>query len=147
MAKSAVLTGRTLADLIRGTFVLLIVLAVDLLIGFRSEGLILNWVAALGLILLIDFLFIWFSALLGLVLNSVEAIQQAWTICTLPLLFASNAFVPTSTMPAWLAPSRSINRFRCSSPRCAGWCSTSLMPRRSGRRSPGVWACSWSSSR
>jgi ABC-2 type transport system permease protein/oleandomycin transport system permease protein len=102
MAKSAVLTGRTLADFIRGTFVLLVVLAVDLLIGFRLEGLILNWVAALGLILLIDFLFIWFSALLGLVLNSVEAIQQAWTICTLPLLFASNAFVPTSTMPAWL---------------------------------------------
>ena len=77
-------------------------MAVDLLIGFRSEGMILNWVAALGLILLIDFLFIWFSALLGLVLNSVEAIQQAWTICTLPLLFVSNAFVPTSTMPAWL---------------------------------------------
>ncbi len=92
MAKSAVLTGRTLADLIRGTFALLIVLAVGLLIGFRPEG----------TILLIDFLFIWFSALLGLVLNSVEAIQQAWTITTLPLLFASNAFVPTSTMPAWL---------------------------------------------
>ncbi len=95
MAKSAVLTGRTLADLIRSTCILLVVWAVGLLIGFRPEG-------TLGLILLIDFLFIWFSALLGLVLNSVEAIQQAWTICTLPLLFASNAFVATSTMPAWL---------------------------------------------
>jgi hypothetical protein len=79
--------GRTLADLIRSIFVLFVVLAVGLLIGFQPEGTILNWGAALGLILLIDFLFIWFSAFLGLVLNSVEAIQQAWTICTLPLLF------------------------------------------------------------
>ncbi len=102
MAKSAVLTGRTLADLIRSTCILIVVLAVGLLIGFRPEGTILNWVAALGLILLIDFMFIWLSALLGLVLNSVEAIQEAWIIITFPLLFASNAFVPTSTMPVWL---------------------------------------------
>jgi ABC transporter DrrB family efflux protein len=102
MAKSAVLTGRTLADLMRSTCILLFVLAVGLLIGFRPEGTILNWGAALGLILLIDFLFIWFSALLGLLLSSVEAVQEAWWICTLVLLFASNAFVPTSTMPAWL---------------------------------------------
>src|SRR2546429_7491556 len=68
VASSRLVTGRTLADLIRGTFVLLVVLAVGLLIGFRPEGMILNWVAALGLILLIDSLFIWFSELLGLVL-------------------------------------------------------------------------------
>jgi ABC-2 type transport system permease protein/oleandomycin transport system permease protein len=46
--------------------------------------------------------FIWFSALLGLMLISVEAVQEAWIIVTFPLLFASNAFVPTGTMPAWL---------------------------------------------
>ncbi len=102
MAKSAVLTGRTLADLIRSTFVLLVVLAVGLLIGFRPEGTVLNWVAALSLILLGSFMFIWLSALLGLVLSSVEAVQQAWTIITFPLMFASSAFVPISTMPAWL---------------------------------------------
>jgi ABC-2 type transport system permease protein/oleandomycin transport system permease protein len=102
MAKSAVLSGRTLADLIRSTFVLLVVLVVGLVIGFRPEGTIPNWGAALGLILLIDFVLIWFSAFLGLVLSSVEAVGQAWTIVTFPLLFASNAFVPTSTMPAWL---------------------------------------------
>jgi ABC transporter DrrB family efflux protein len=102
MAKSAVLTGRTLADLIRSTCVLLVVLAVGLLIGFRPEGTLLNWGAALGLLLLASFLFIWLSALLGLVLRSVEAVQPAWWISTLVLLFAGNAFVPTSTMPSWL---------------------------------------------
>ncbi len=61
MAKSAVLTGRTLADLIRSTFILLIVWAVGLLVGFRPEGTILNWLAALGLLLLSSLMFSWFS--------------------------------------------------------------------------------------
>jgi hypothetical protein len=61
--------------LIRSTCIFLAVLVVGLLIGFRPAGTILNWGVALGLILLIDFLFIWFSAFLGLVLNSVEAVS------------------------------------------------------------------------
>jgi len=102
MAKSAVLTGRTLADLIRSTFIILVVWAVGLLVGFRPEGTILNWLAAMGLLLLSSFMFSWFSALLGLVLSSVEAVQQSFVIWALPLMFASSALVPTSTMPDWL---------------------------------------------
>src|SRR5947207_15860932 len=75
MAKSAVLTGRTIADLIRSTFMILVVWAVGLLVGFRPEGTILSWLAAIGLLLLGSFMFSWFSALLGLVLSSVEAVQ------------------------------------------------------------------------
>lgn len=102
MAKSAVLTGRTLADLMRSTLVLLVVWAVGLLIGFRPEGTLLNWGMALGLLLLGGFLFSWLSALLGLVINSVEVAGNAWLMITLLLMFASNAYVPTSTMPAWM---------------------------------------------
>src|SRR5437762_2857153 len=69
MAKSAVLTGRTIADLIRSTFMILVVWAVGLLVGFRPEGTILSWLAAIGLLLLGSFMFSWFSALLGLVLS------------------------------------------------------------------------------
>ena len=104
MAKSAVLVGRTLADLIRSTFILFIVWGVGLLVGFRPEGTILNWSAALGILLLSSFMFSWFSALLGLVLSSVEAVQQSFVIWALPLMFASSALVPTSTMPGWLRP-------------------------------------------
>ena len=104
MAKSAVLTGRTLADLMRSTFILLIVWAVGLLVGFRPEGTILNWLGALGLLLLSSLMFSWFSALLGLLLSSVEAVQQSFVIWALPLMFASSALVPTSTMPDWLRP-------------------------------------------
>jgi ABC transporter DrrB family efflux protein len=104
MAKSAVLTGRTLADLLRSTFIILIVWAVGLLVGFRPEGMILNWIGALGLLLLASLMFSWFSALLGLLLSSVEAVQQSIVVWAFPLMFASSALVPTSTMPDWLRP-------------------------------------------
>ena len=104
MAKSAVLTGRTLADLVLSTFIILIVWAVGLLIGFRPEGTILVWLAALGLLMLSSFMFSWISAFLGLALNSVEAVTSAVSIYAFLLLFVSGAFVPTNTMPGWLRP-------------------------------------------
>ncbi len=104
MARSAVLMGRTLADLIRSTFIILVVWAVGLLVGFRPEGTILDWLAALGLLLLCSFMFSWFSALLGLVFSSAEAVQQAFAACVAILIFVSSALVPTSTMPDWLRP-------------------------------------------
>jgi ABC transporter DrrB family efflux protein len=102
MAKSAVLTGRTLADLARSTFIVLIVWVVGLLVGFRPQGTPLAWLEALGLVLFASFMFSWFSALLGLLLSSVEAVQQSIVVWAFPLMFVSSAFVPTSTMPDWL---------------------------------------------
>jgi ABC transporter DrrB family efflux protein len=101
MAKSAILTGRTLADFLRSICIVFVILAVGLLIGFRPEGTVLDWVAALGLLLLIGFVFSWLFALFGLVIHSPEAVQSAVLICTLPLLFVSNALAPPSTMPPW----------------------------------------------
>ena len=104
MAKSAVLTGRTFADLIVSTFIILVVWAVGLLIGFRPEGTVLSWLAALGLLLLGSFMFSWISAFLGLVLNSVEAVTPAVSVYAFLLIFVSGAFVPTNTLPDWLRP-------------------------------------------
>ena len=102
MAKSAVLTGRTLSDLVRNTFVVIIMWAVGLLVGFRPQGDILNWLAAGGLLLLTSFAFSWISATIGLLVSTVEAAQSAGFIWLFPLTFASSAFVPTSSMPSWL---------------------------------------------
>jgi ABC-2 type transport system permease protein/oleandomycin transport system permease protein len=102
MAKSAVLTGRTLADLLRSLFMILLTWGIGLLVGFRPAGTFLNWLGAVGLLLLGSFMFSWFNALLGLVLRSVEAVQQSFVIWALPLMFASSALVPTRTMPDWL---------------------------------------------
>ena len=98
------LTGRALADLVRSVFVILVVGAVGLLIGFRPAGAILVWGAALGLLLLNSFLLSWFSVLLALVVRSAEAVQQVIAACLAIVVFASSAFVPTSTMPGWLRP-------------------------------------------
>jgi ABC-2 type transport system permease protein len=102
MAKSAVLTGRTIADLVRNLFVVIVMLLVGLLVGFRPSGSPLAWLAAVGLILLVSFAFSWISAVIGLLVHSVEAAQSAGFIWLFPLTFASSAFVPVATMPTWL---------------------------------------------
>src|SRR5260370_23759823 len=102
MAKSAVLTGRTLADLIRNTFVVIVMWIVGLLVGFQPQGNVLFWLAAVGILLLTSFAFSWISATIGLAVTSVEAAQSAGFIWLFPLTLASSAFVPTESMPPWL---------------------------------------------
>lgn len=102
MAKSAVLTGRTIADLLRNVVVVIVMLLVGLLVGFRPSGSPLAWLLALGFMLLITFAFSWISATMGLLARSVEAAQSAGFIWLFPLTFASSAFAPVSTMPDWL---------------------------------------------
>ena len=102
MAKSAVLTGRTISDLVRNTFVVLVMWIVGLLVGFQPQGGVLSLAAAVGMLLLTSFAFSWISATIGLLVSSVEAAQSAGFIWLFPLTFASSAFVPTSSMPSWL---------------------------------------------
>jgi len=102
MSHSAVLTGRTIADLVRNMFTVAVMLAVGLLVGFRPHGSVLGWIGAVGILLLISFSFSWIAAVVGLSVRSVEAAQSAGFIWLFPLTFASSAFVPTSTMPGWL---------------------------------------------
>ena len=102
MARSAVLLGRTIADLVRNMFVVAVMLAVGLLVGFRPGGGATGWVAAIGLLLLLSFAFSWIAATIGLLVRNVEAVQPASFVWLFPLTFASSAFVPTSSMPGWL---------------------------------------------
>ena len=102
MAKSAVLTGRTISDMVRNTFIVIVMWTVGLLVGFRPDGSVLSWFAAAGILILTSFAFSWISALIGLLVNSVEAAQSAGFIWLFPLTFASSAFVPTKSMPNWL---------------------------------------------
>ncbi len=102
MARSAVLVGRTIADLVRNLFVVAVMLAVGLLVGFRPGGGATGWIAAIGLLLLLSFAFSWIAATIGLLVRNVEAVQPASFVWLFPLTFASSAFVPTSSMPGWL---------------------------------------------
>lgn len=102
MAKSAVLTGRTISDMVRNTVVIIIMWIVGMLVGFRPEGSVLAWIAAVGLLLFASFAFSWIAATISLSVSSVEAAQSAGFIWLFPLTFASSAFVQTSSMPGWL---------------------------------------------
>src|SRR5205807_2399922 len=102
MAKSAVLTGRTISDLVRNAFIVIVMWIVGLLVGFQPQGNVLSWLAGVGLLLLTSFAFSWISATIGLAVRSVEAAQSAGFIWLFPLTFASSAFVPTQSMPSWL---------------------------------------------
>lgn len=102
MAKSAVLTGRIISDIVRNIVVITVMWIVGLLVGFRPEGSVLAWFAAVFLLLFASFSFSWISATICLSVSSVEAAQSAGFIWLFPLTFASSAFVQTSTMPTWL---------------------------------------------
>ena len=102
MAHSAVLTGRTIADLVRNLCVVIVMLLVGLLVGFRPEAGIAGWAGAIGLLLLLSFSFSWIGATVALLLRSTEAVQSAGFIWLFPLTFASSAFVQTDNMPGVL---------------------------------------------
>ena len=102
MARSAVITGRILSDLVLNTFVVLIMLTVGLLVGFRPEGGVSGWLGAFGLMLLVSFAFSWIAATIGLIARTPEVVNSAGFIWLFPLTFASSAFVQTNTMPGWL---------------------------------------------
>lgn len=102
MARSAVLAGRTLADLTRNVFVVAMMVAIGFAVGFRVHTGIVQLIAALALVLLFGYVLSWVLATVGLIVGEPEAAQAAAFPVIAPFVFASNNFVPVSSMPAWL---------------------------------------------
>lgn len=102
MARSAVLTGRTLSDLIRSTFILGLQLAVGVALGFRWQNGIRGMLAAIGVALAFGYACSWLMAYLGLTIRNSEAIQAAIYMVVFPITLTSSVFLPTQTMPGWL---------------------------------------------
>ncbi|MBA2467989.1 MAG: ABC transporter permease, partial [Chloroflexia bacterium] len=76
MTRVSVLLGRILADMALAVFVTTITFTVGLLVGFRPEGNLLDWLAASGLMLLIAFVLSWVGAVIGLWLKTIEAVNS-----------------------------------------------------------------------
>jgi ABC-2 type transport system permease protein/oleandomycin transport system permease protein len=104
MARSAVLAGRTLADLVRNVFVVALMFAVGFAVGWRVHTGLFPLIGALLLVLLFGYALSWIFATVGLVVGDPETAQAAAFPVMAPLVFASNAFVPVATMPDWLQP-------------------------------------------
>jgi ABC transporter DrrB family efflux protein len=99
MARSAVLAGRTVADIVTNWFQLVVMILVGYLVGFRFSTSVGDVAAGLALLTLIGFSFSWLSAVIAMGVSTVEAAQQASFIWLFPLTFVSSAFVPPQTMP------------------------------------------------
>ena len=99
MARSAVLAGRTIADIATNWLQLAVMIAVGYVVGFRFSTSVPDVSAGLALLTLVGFAFSWLSALIAMGLSSVEAAQQASFIWLFPLTFVSSAFAPPETMP------------------------------------------------
>ncbi|MFI1679420.1 MULTISPECIES: ABC transporter permease [unclassified Streptomyces] len=106
MARGAVLTGRTVADLVQTAITLVVLAVVALLVGWRTgsaeptnAGRIL---AGFGLLLLLGYAFTWIGALIGLSVRTPEAATSGGIIWLFPVTFISNAFVDSSQMTPWL---------------------------------------------
>ena len=102
MARSAVLTGRTTADLIRNVFVVILMLVVGILVGYKIHTNVFGMIAGLLLVLLFAYAMSWIFATVGLWVGDPETAQAAAFPILAPLVFASTAFVSSATMPGWL---------------------------------------------
>jgi ABC transporter DrrB family efflux protein len=102
MARSAVLTGRTLADLLRNVFVVILMMTVGFLVGWRIHTNVLGLIAGGLVVLMFGFAMSWIFATVGLALGDPESAQAAAFPVLAPLVFASSAFVPVESMPGWL---------------------------------------------
>jgi ABC-2 type transport system permease protein/oleandomycin transport system permease protein len=102
MTRSAVLAGRTLADLVRNVFVAALISGVGFAVGFRIHTNVLAYLAGIALVLLFGYTLAWIFATVGLAVGDPETAQAAAFPVIAPLVFASSAFVPVGSMPGWL---------------------------------------------
>ena len=102
MARSAVLIGRTTADLVRNVLIVLLMTAVGYLIGFQFHAGLLNALACVAVVTAFGLALSWIFAFVALTVRGSEAAQSAGFVVIFPLVFASSVFVPVSTMPDWL---------------------------------------------
>jgi ABC-2 type transport system permease protein/oleandomycin transport system permease protein len=102
MARSAVLVGRTLADLVRNVFVVTLMCVVGVLVGWNPTGSPTAILAGVGLVLGFAYSLSWVFAIVGLSVRDSETAQAASFPILAPLVFASSAFVPIASMPGWL---------------------------------------------
>jgi len=102
MATPAVIAGRAAADMLNSAAALAVLAGCGFLVGWQPHRGAARAAAALGLLLLLRFAFLWIGVYLGLrCYASPEALTAVRTL-EFPIGFLGNPFVAASTMPAWL---------------------------------------------
>jgi ABC transporter DrrB family efflux protein len=109
IARSAVLLGRTVADLATNLVTLLVMLAIGVAVGFRPNQPVYDVALAFALVLAFAYVFSWISAFVGIKARNPETAQSVGFIWVFPLVFASSAFVPTTHMPGAVRAFADVN--------------------------------------
>ena len=102
MSRSAVVFGRIMADMAIAIFTTTITILVGVLVGFRPSADVLDWAAAIGLMLLMAFVLAWLGAIIGLALKTVEAVNSIGFTFIFPFTFVSSTFINPDFLPGWL---------------------------------------------
>ena len=106
MARSAVLIGRTTADLVRNVLIIVLMIVVGYIIGyiigFRFQAGVAQALGCIALVSAFGLALSWIFAFVAFTVRSAEAAQSAGFVILFPLVFASSVFVPVSSMPSWL---------------------------------------------
>jgi ABC-2 type transport system permease protein/oleandomycin transport system permease protein len=111
MARSAVLAGRTLSDVVTNALSMTVLVVTGLIVGFSFDASVGEILAGVVLGLLFGYAFSWLFALLGMLVTTPEAANSVGFIAVFPLTFISSAFVPVDSMPDALQWFAEINPF------------------------------------
>ena len=102
MARSAVLLGRLVADTLRLTVTVIVILGVGYAVGFRFNNGVLPAVIMMILGVAFGVTICTVSAYVGLAIKDEESVGSFGLVWLFPLTFVSAAFVPVQSMPGWL---------------------------------------------
>ena len=102
MWRSAVLVGRSVADLLTAMICVGFVAATGLVVGWRPDAGAASVLGGFGVAILFSYALSWGCACLGIVSKGPESAQGVGLIVLFPLAIVSNAMVPTQGMPGWM---------------------------------------------
>ncbi|WST82062.1 ABC transporter permease (plasmid) [Streptomyces sp. NBC_01136] len=97
VSRGAVLTGHVVSTTVRSLIADAVIIGVGFAMGFRPHASFLDWLAAIGIMLLLGFGASWLTVAMGLAAKTVESAGLG-TVPLIMLPFLSSAFVPADTM-------------------------------------------------
>ena len=109
MARSALLSGRVVADALRYLILIALMIGVGYAAGFRFQAGFGSALSGVGLIVLFGIALTWVGVFIGISVKNAETAQVAGFVWVFPLVFASSLYVPIETMPTWLQVFAEIN--------------------------------------
>jgi ABC-2 type transport system permease protein len=107
--RPSVLVGALFGDIVRYAVASIVVLIVGIILGYRPDGGPIGVTAAILLLLVFAFSLTWIWTIFGLIMRTPESVMQTSITILFPLVFATNIFVETDTMPGWLQAIVKVN--------------------------------------